>query len=153
MISAPVTAVLSTGGPSEPRNFYRIDPNIGPLANLERIYRRPVKGGAPNVFLQAAVEELPDELVAWQRSSHSISRGVCCRSPGDKLFESLRRLCRTEARLEVLIGLDAKRDRSASTTGLPQLSADILTNWCRLTRPVDLRSTITEYCLRRSGRR
>jgi 16S rRNA (adenine(1408)-N(1))-methyltransferase len=52
--------------------FMGIDPNVRPLAKIsEKIYRRTGKGGAPNVvFLQAAVEELPDELTGIADEVH-----------------------------------------------------------------------------------
>jgi 16S rRNA (adenine(1408)-N(1))-methyltransferase len=98
----------------------------------EKIYRRPDKGGAPNVlFLQAAIEELPDELSGVAGEVHiqfpwgSLLKAV---ATGDELIlNSLRRLCRTDARLEVLIGVDAMRDRlQLQRLGLPELSANYL---------------------------
>lgn len=83
------------------------------------------------VFLQAAVEELPDELAGVANEVHiqfpwgSLLKAV---ATGDELvLKSLRRLCGTDARLEVLIGLDPKRDRSPlQRLELPQLSANYL---------------------------
>ena len=113
--------------------FIGIDPNVRPLAKIsEKIYRRRDKGGAPNViFLQAAIEELPDELDGIAGEVHiqfpwgSLLKAVAA---GDQLsLERLRRLCRIGARLEVLIGLDAKRDRSQlQRLGLPELSTKYL---------------------------
>ena len=47
---------------------------------------------------------------------------------GDALIlKNLRRLCRSRARLEITIGIDANRDRSEiERLGLPQLSARYL---------------------------
>lgn len=117
-----------------PEKFYiGIDANSGPLAKVsEKGYRRLAKGGAPNlIFLQAAVEGLPDELSGVAGEVHiqfpwgSLLKAV---ATGDELIlNSLRRLCRIDARLEVLIGLDAKRDRfQLQRLGLPELSADYL---------------------------
>ena len=98
----------------------------------EKIYRRPDKGGAPNVlFLQAAIEDLPEELGGIAGEVHiqfpwgSLLKAV---ATGDELsLKSLRRLCRIGARLDVLIGLDAKRDRSQlQRFGLPDLSTEYL---------------------------
>ena len=98
----------------------------------EKIYRGPDKGGAPNVlFLQAAIEELPDELGGIAGEVHiqfpwgSLLKAV---ATGNELrLKSLRRLCRRGARLEVLIGLDTKRDRSQlQRLGLPELSTKYL---------------------------
>jgi 16S rRNA (adenine(1408)-N(1))-methyltransferase len=113
--------------------FIGIDPNVRPLAKIsEKIYRRTGKGGAPNVvFLQAAVEELPDELTGIADEVHvqfpwgSLFKAV---ATGDELIlKSLRRLCRREARLEVLIGLDPTRDAAElERLGLPELSTEHL---------------------------
>lgn len=113
--------------------FIGIDANIRPLAKIsEKIYRRTDKGGAPNaLFLQAAVEELPDELsqvadeVRIQFPWGSLLKAVAI---GDELIlKSLRCLCRKEARLEVLISFDPARDGSElARLGLPELSREYL---------------------------
>ena len=113
--------------------FVGIDANVRPLTRIsERIYRRAGKGGAPNVlFLQAAIEELPDELSGIASEVHiqfpwgSLLKGV---ASGDELIlKNLRRLCRSKARLEVTIGLDVNRDRAElKRLGLPELSARYL---------------------------
>ena len=104
-----------------------------PLAGVsERIYRRPAKGGAPNVlFLQAAIEDLPDELNGIAREVHvqfpwgSLLRGIA--TGDDLILRSLRRLCRNEARVEVIIGVDAKRDQSElERLRMPELSVKYL---------------------------
>jgi 16S rRNA (adenine(1408)-N(1))-methyltransferase len=100
-----------------PRKFYiGIDANIRPLEKIsEKVYRKPNKGGLPNVlFLQAAIEDLPDELncvadevhihFPWGSLLHAVASGETT------MLHSLRRLCRDEALLEVIIGSDAKRD-------------------------------------------
>ena len=98
----------------------------------EKIYRRTGKGGAPNVvFLQAAVEELPDELTGIADEVHiqfpwgSLLKAV---ATGDELvLKNLRRLCRGKAQLNIIIGLDASRDQSElRRLGLPELSAEYL---------------------------
>lgn len=102
-----------------PKKFYiGIDPNVRPLEKIsEKIYRKPAKGGAPNVlFIQAAVEELPAELdgIADELHVHfpwgSLLRAV---ATGDvAVLQNLRRICAPEALLEVVIGLDPARDQS-----------------------------------------
>jgi 16S rRNA (adenine(1408)-N(1))-methyltransferase len=102
-----------------PRTFYiGIDANPRPLEKVsEKIQRKAEKGGLPNVlFLQAAVEDLPVELngVADEVHIHfpwgSLLRALVV---GDEVvLGNLRRLCASEALLEVIIGLDAKRDRA-----------------------------------------
>ena len=102
-----------------PKKFYiGIDPNLAPLEKIsEKIHRKPVKGGAPNVlFIQAAVEDLPAELdgVADELHVHfpwgSLLRAI---ATGDvSVLRNLRRICSFGALLEVLIGLDPVRDRA-----------------------------------------
>ena len=117
-----------------PGKFYiGIDANIRPLAKIsEKIYRRADKGGAPNaLFLQAAVEELPDELTGIADEVHiqfpwgSLLKAV---ATGDELIlKGLRRLCRRGVRLEILIGVDVTRDAAElARLGLPDLSAKYL---------------------------
>ncbi len=102
-----------------PNKFYiGIDANARPLKKIsEKIHRKPSKDGSPNVlFIQSAVEDLPSELdeVADEVHVHfpwgSLLRAV---ASGDILvLQNLRRICSTEASLEVVIGLDATRDQS-----------------------------------------
>jgi 16S rRNA (adenine(1408)-N(1))-methyltransferase len=102
-----------------PRKFFiGIDANPRPLEKLsEKIHRKPAKGGLPNVlFLQAAVEELPAELDGMADEIHihfpwgSLLGAV---ATGNKaVLSNLRRVCREEALLEIIVGLDSERDRS-----------------------------------------
>lgn len=111
-----------------PKKFYiGIDANPRPLEKIsEKIHRKPSKGGLPNViFIQSAVEELPSELdgVADEVHVHfpwgSLLRAV---ATGDQaVLLNLRRICSSEALLEVVIGLDPERDRSEiERLGLPE---------------------------------
>ena len=102
-----------------PKKFYiGIDPNVSPLEKIsEKIYRKAAKGGAPNaLFIQAAVEDLPAELdgVADELHVHfpwgSLLRAV---ATGDvDVLQNLRRICASDALLEVVLGLDPARDQS-----------------------------------------
>jgi 16S rRNA (adenine(1408)-N(1))-methyltransferase len=102
-----------------PKKFYiGIDANPRPLEKIsEKIHRKPSKGGLPNViFIQSAVEDLPSDLdgVADEVHVHfpwgSLLRAV---ATGDQsVLLNLRRICSSKALLEVVIGLDPKRDRS-----------------------------------------
>ena len=102
-----------------PRKFYiGIDANPRPLEKIsEKIHRKPEKGGLANVlFLQAAVEDLPAELDGLTDEIHihfpwgSLLGALAL---GDQaVLGNLRRLCAPGALLEVIIGLDAERDRS-----------------------------------------
>lgn len=100
-----------------PNKFYiGIDANTSPLRKVsEKIYRKPAKGGAPNVlFIQAAVEELPSELDGIAEEVHihfpwgSLLRAVASGDVG--VLNNIRRLCATEALVEVVLGLDPSRD-------------------------------------------
>jgi 16S rRNA (adenine(1408)-N(1))-methyltransferase len=102
-----------------PRKFYiGIDPNVQPLEKIsEKIYRKPAKGGAPNVlFIQASIEELPPDLdgVADEIHVHfpwgSLLRAVA--TAGVAVLRNLRRICSPDALLEVVLGLDPVRDQS-----------------------------------------
>ena len=102
-----------------PNKFYiGIDPNTPPLEKIsEKIYRKPAKGGAPNVlFIQSAVEDLPDELngVADEVHVHfpwgSLLRAVAMGKV--EVLRNVRRICSAGALLEVVIGLDPERDQS-----------------------------------------
>ena len=102
-----------------PNKFYiGIDPNTRPLEKIsEKIHRKPAKGGAPNVlFIQSAVEDLPEELDGVANEVHvhfpwgSLLRAVAA---GDvEVMRNLRRVCAEGALLEVVIGIDPVRDKS-----------------------------------------
>ena len=117
-----------------PNKFYiGIDPNARPLEKIsEKIYRKPAKGGAPNVlFIQSAVEDLPPELdgVADELHVHfpwgSLLRAV---ATGDvAMLQNLSRICSPGALLEVVIGLDPARDQTEiDRLGLPSLSLEFI---------------------------
>ena len=102
-----------------PNKFYiGIDANTRPLEKIsEKIHRKPTKGGAPNVlFIQSAVEDLPEELDGVANEVHvhfpwgSLLRAVVV---GDvSVLRNLRRICAADALLEVVIGIDPVRDHS-----------------------------------------
>jgi 16S rRNA (adenine(1408)-N(1))-methyltransferase len=117
-----------------PDKFYiGIDPSPRPLAKIsEKIHRRPKKGGLANVlFIQAAVEDLPSELDAVADELHvhfpwgGLLKAVAI---GDGVvLGNLRRMCASDALLEVIIGIDADRDRSEiERLGLQELSISFL---------------------------
>ena len=102
-----------------PAKFYiGIDANPRPLEKIsEKIHRRPAKGGLPNaLFIQAAVEELPEELIGVADEVHihfpwgSLLGAVATGDPST--LQNLRRICVPGALLEVVIGLDPERDRT-----------------------------------------
>ncbi|HEX8492628.1 MAG TPA: class I SAM-dependent methyltransferase [Pyrinomonadaceae bacterium] len=112
------------------RKFYiGIDASPRPLEKIsEKIHRKPAKGGLPNVlFIQSAVEDLPEELSGVADEVHvhfpwgSLLKAV---ATGERVvLDNLRRICSSEALLEVVIGLDPERDRSETERlGLQPLS-------------------------------
>ena len=117
-----------------PNKFYiGIDPNTRPLEKIsEKTYRKPAKGGAPNVlFIQSAVEDLPEELngVADEVHVHfpwgSLLRAV---ATGEiEVLRNVRRICSTGALLEVVTGIDPERDQSEiERLGLTPLSLELI---------------------------
>ena len=119
-----------------PAKFYiGIDANPKPLEKISmKATRKPARGGAANVlFIQAAVEDLSRELncVADEIHIHfpwgSLLQAV---ATGDlKVLRGLRRIMVDGGLLEVVIGIDAERDRrEIERLGLPRLSLDHLTS-------------------------
>ena len=117
-----------------PKKFYiGIDANARPLEKIsEKIHRKPAKGGLPNaLFLQAAVEDLPTELdgVADEVHVHfpwgSLLGAVA--TGNEAVLRSLRRICSTDALLEIVIGFDPVRDVSElKRLQIPSLSLDYI---------------------------
>ena len=113
--------------------YIGIDPNTRPLEKIsEKIHRKPAKGGAPNVlFIQSAIEDLPDELNGVANEVHvhfpwgSLLRAV---ATGDvALLQNLRRICAGDALLEVVIGIDPVRDKSElERLGVQALTLEII---------------------------
>ena len=118
----------------DPRKFYiGIDANARPLEKVsEKIHRKPAKGGLPNaLFLQAAVEDLPSELdgVADEVHIHfpwgSLLGAVASGNP--VVLRNLRRICSSEALLEIIIALDLERDASEiARLAIPPISIDYI---------------------------
>ena len=113
--------------------YIGIDANVRPLEKIsEKIHRKPGKGGAPNVlFIQSAVEDLPAELDAVADEVHihfpwgSLLKAV---ASGDvDILANVRRICAADALLEVVVGLDASRDRAEiSRLGLQSFTIDLI---------------------------
>jgi 16S rRNA (adenine(1408)-N(1))-methyltransferase len=102
-----------------PNKFYiGIDANPRPLEKIsEKVHRKPAKGGSTNaLFLQAAVEDLPSELdgVADEIHIHfpwgSLLQALL--TGNESVLRNLRRVCRPDALLEILISIDPVQDRS-----------------------------------------
>ena len=93
-----------------PKKFYiGIDPNTRPLEKIsEKIHRKPAKGGAGNVlFIQSAIEDLPDELNGVANEVHvHFPWGSLLRAfvTGDvDVLRNVRRICSLGAMLEVVV--------------------------------------------------
>ncbi|HLA12183.1 MAG TPA: methyltransferase domain-containing protein [Pyrinomonadaceae bacterium] len=117
-----------------PRKFFiGIDPITRPLEKIsEKVHRRSAKGGLPNVlFLQASLEDLPEELngvadevhvhFPWGSLLGALARG------DETLLGYIRRICASDALLEVVIGLHPERDRSEiARLGVTELSTEYI---------------------------
>lgn len=121
---------------ANPNKFYiGIDANAAPLEKISmKATRKPAKGGLPNVlFIQAAIENLPEELNDTADEIHihfpwgSLLKSVAV---GDEnIIASLRRIAAPECVLEIIIGIDETRDRTEiERLALPKLSAEYLQN-------------------------
>ena len=119
---------------ANPSKFYiGIDANAKALEKIStKATRKPAKSGLPNVlFVQAAIENLPEELdgVADEIHIHfpwgSLLRAVA--NGGESALQNLRRICATDCLLEIVIGLDPERDRAEiERLELPSLSSAYL---------------------------
>ena len=119
---------------ANPNKFYiGIDANAKPLEKISmKATRKPAKGGLPNVlFVQAAIENLPEELnetadeihihFPWGSLLAAVARGE------NHALAALRRICAPGCILEIVIGIDRERDRAEiERLGLPQLSEEYL---------------------------
>ena len=128
-----------------PTKFYiGIDASRKPLEKIsEKIYRKPTKGGAPNVlFVQAAVEDLPSEFAGVANEVHihfpwgSLLKAVAVGSV--EVLRQIRQVCVDDALLEVVLGLDPVRDASEiGRLGLRDVSIEIID---RQLRPIYLQA-------------
>lgn len=121
---------VSAAASENPNKFFiGIDANAKPLEKPSmRATRKPGKGGLPNaMFVQAAVEDLPDDLNGIADEIHihfpwgSLLRGV---ATGDKeMIKSLRRISAPGCLLEIVIGIDRERDKNeVERLGIPELT-------------------------------
>ena len=121
---------VSAAASENPNKFFiGIDANAKPLEKPSmRATRKPGKGGLPNaMFVQAAVEDLPDDLNGIADEIHihfpwgSLLRGV---ATGDKeMIKSLRRISAPGCLLEIVIGIDRELDKNeVERLGIPELT-------------------------------
>jgi 16S rRNA (adenine(1408)-N(1))-methyltransferase len=125
---------VSAAARANPNKFYiGLDANAKPLDKISmKATRKPSKGGLPNaMFVQAAIEDLPEELngVADEIHVHfpwgSLLRGVAT-GEADTLA-ALRRVAGPECLLEIVIGIDPERDRAElERLGVPELTPILL---------------------------
>lgn len=123
---------VSASARANPNKFYiGIDANSKPLEKISMKATRK-KRGLPNaLFVQAAVEDLPEELNAAADEIHihfpwgSLLRALV--SGEEYILNALRRISAPECLLEIVIGIDEERDRSEiERLALPKLSPEYL---------------------------
>ncbi len=121
---------------ANPSKFYiGIDANTKPLEKISmKATRKLAKGGLPNIlFVQAAVENLPEELNESADEIHihfpwgSLLRAIVL---GDEMvLASLRHICAPKCLVEIVIGIDEERDKSEiERLELSSLSSEYLEN-------------------------
>lgn len=125
---------VSAAAKANPDKFFiGVDANAKPLrAPSMKATRKSAKGGLPNaMFVQAAVEDLPEEFdgVADEIHIHfpwgSLLRAVT--TGDDGVLRSLRRVAAPGGLLELIIGIDLKRDRAEmERLGVPELTPTVL---------------------------
>lgn len=110
---------VSAAARANPDKFFiGVDANVKALEKPSmKATRKPSKGGLPNaLFLQAAVEDLPEELDAVADEIHihfpwgSLLRAVAVGH--EHVLRSLRRVAAPGCLLEIVIGIDPERDRT-----------------------------------------
>lgn len=110
---------VSAAAKANPKKFFiGIDANAKPLEKISmRATRNIKKGGLPNaMFVQAAVEDLPDELSGTADEIHihfpwgSLLRAVA--TADESFLAALRRIASAECLLEIVVGIDPERDRT-----------------------------------------
>jgi 16S rRNA (adenine(1408)-N(1))-methyltransferase len=110
---------VSASARANPNKFYiGVDANTKPLEKPSmKATRKPAKGGLPNaMFVQAAVEDLPEELDGAADEIHihfpwgSLLKAVT--TADEKVLASLRRISAPDCLLEIVIGIDPVRDKT-----------------------------------------
>ena len=115
------------------RFYLGIDASANLLEKVsEKIHRKPAKGGLKNaLFIQSAVEALPEELDGVANEVHihfpwgSLLKGI---ATGDEtILKNIHRICAPDAVLEVIIGVDQKRDATElQRLGISDLSPEYI---------------------------
>lgn len=125
---------VSAAARANPNKFYiGIDANVKPLEKISmKAPRKPAKGGLPNaLFVQAAVEDLPEELNGTADEIHihfpwgSLLKAVAVGEAS--ILAALQRVCAPDCLLEIVIGIDPERDKTEiERLELPELSSAYL---------------------------
>lgn len=127
---------VSGAAKANPNKFFiGIDANTKPLEKISmKATRKPAKGGLPNaLFVQAAIEDLPEELNGIADEIHihfpwgSLLRAV---ADGDEnVLAALQSISAPGCLIEIVIGVDEERDKSEiERLKLPRLSPEYLNN-------------------------
>ncbi len=125
--------VFSTARKHPNKFFIGVDANVKPLEKPSmKATRKPAKGGLPNaMFVQAAIEDLPKEFNGVANEIHihfpwgTLLKGVALGE--EQVLASLRRIASEDCLLEIVIGMDAERDRSElARLGIPFLTPVLL---------------------------
>ncbi len=110
---------VSAAARANPNKFFiGVDANVKALEKPSmKATRKPAKGGLPNaMFVQAAVEDLPDEFNGVADEIHiHFPRGSLLKAVARadvSVLTSLRRIAAPACLLELVIGIDPDRDRS-----------------------------------------
>ncbi len=121
---------VSAAAKANPNKFYiGVDANAKPLEKPSiKATRKPAKGGLPNaMFVQAAIEDLPDELSGVADEIHihfpwgSLLKAVA--TADENVLASLHRIAAPDCLLEIVIGIDPERDESEIVRlDIPELS-------------------------------
>jgi len=117
--------VLNAARREPARLFVGIDSNLDGLVHAStRAAKKPARGGAPNAwFVHAPAEALPCELAGTAEQVTvllpwgGLLRAMLC--PDLDVLRGLRSLCRPGAGIEVVVSLDAARDRAAQGLAVP----------------------------------
>ncbi len=110
---------VSAAARTNPTKFYiGVDASVKPLEKPSmRATRKAKKGGLPNaMFVQAAVEDLPDEFSGVADEIHihfpwgSLLKAIA--TADANVLASLRRIAAAECLLEVVVGINPERDKT-----------------------------------------
>lgn len=122
------------GARQNPSRFYiGIDASTTTLEKIsEKIHRKQSKGGVPNLLLvKASVEDLPEDLTGLADEVHvhfpwgSLLKAVATGNAG--VLAGIRRICRADALLEVIIGIDPIKDQTEiARLGIEPITEDFI---------------------------